>query len=146
MKAITSKIHKKQRNASIVYGLFYLIMGIIPQFNEESSLVSWSYIFVGVVMLGTIGYQAYKGNYFSIIKWNDNILAFKSPESKFVQFKRSAIKSVKLTDKSLTINAGLGDGEMLDLDYFKTEDLEYFKKDFVEGALTETEAYNLAEA
>ena len=146
MKAITSKIHKKQRNVLIVYGLFYLIMGIIPQFNEESSLVSWSYIFVGVVMLGTIGYQAYKVNYFSIIKWNDNILAFKSPESKFVQFKRSAIKSVKLTDKSLTINAGLGDGEMLDLDYFKTEDLEYFKKDFVEGALTETEAYNLAEA
>ena len=60
MKAITSKIHKKQRNALIVYGLFYLIMGIIPQFNEESSLVSLSYIFVGVVMLVTIGYKRMK--------------------------------------------------------------------------------------
>ena len=147
MNKITSQIHKKQRNALLIYGIIYFAVGIIPQFTgESSSLLSWSYVAIGLIMVTTIGYRAYQGTYVSVIKWNSHILAFKSPESKFIQFKRNAIKSVKLTDKSLTINAGLGDGEMIDLDYFKTKDLEFFRKNFVEEEVIQPQAYNLAEA
>ena len=60
MNKITSQIHKKQRNALLIYGIIYFAAGIIPQFTgESSSLLSWSYVAIGLIMVTTIGYRAY---------------------------------------------------------------------------------------
>ncbi|RXG16097.1 hypothetical protein DSM03_103283 [Leeuwenhoekiella aestuarii] len=146
MKKITSKLHKKQRNYLLVFGVLYVVIGLIPQFTEDNSILNWWYLVVGISMLGMLGYQLYSNSLFSVIKWDDQNLMLKAPEQKPIVFNRNAIKSIKLTDKSLTINAGMGNGEMLDLNYFKAEDLRYFKNDFVQQELTQGEAYNLTEA
>ena len=101
---------------------------------------------IGIIMLTFVGYQIYTNSLFSVIKWDNHKLTLKAPEQKQIVFTRNAIKSIKLTDKSLTINAGMGNGEMLDLNYFKPEDLEFFKSDFVQQETTQAEVYNLTEA
>ena len=146
MKTITSKLHKKQRNAMLIYGSFYLIFGLAQLFFESGDFFNWGYAIIGVLMLGFLGYQLYNKSLFSVITWDDQKLTLKVPEQKPIVFNRNAIKSIKLTDKSLTVNAGMGNGEMLDLNYFKTEDLAYFKNDFIQQEVTEPEAYNLTEA
>ena len=143
MTTITSKLHKKQRNYLLFFGCLYLIVGSVEYVLDSGSDLNWWYLVFGVVMLMVLAYQLYNKRLFSVIKWDSKKLILKAPEQKPIVFDRKAIKSIKLTDKSLTINAGLGSGEMLDLDYFKPEDLAFFKNDFFKD---ESTAYNLAEA
>ncbi|WP_143469353.1 hypothetical protein [Leeuwenhoekiella nanhaiensis] len=143
MNTITSKLHKKQRNYLLIFGCLYLILGSIEYVFDSGSVLNWSYLVFGIVMLIVLGYQLYNKRLFSVIKWNSKKLILKAPEQKPIVFDKKAIKSIKLTDKSLTINAGLGSGEMFDLDYFKEKDLKFFKEDFLHD---ESTAYNLAEA
>ena len=146
MTTITSKLHKKQRNYLLIFGFLYLIVGGIEYALDSGSVLNWSYLVFGVVMLSVLAYQLYNKRLFSVIKWDSKKLILKAPEQKPIVFDRKAIKSIKLTDKSLTINAGLGSGEMLDLDYFKEEDLAFFNKEFVQENSSRAEAYNFAEA
>ncbi|RXG29028.1 hypothetical protein [Leeuwenhoekiella marinoflava] len=146
MKAITSKLHKKQRNSMLISGSVYLVFGLIQKYFETDNTVGWGYVVIGIIMLTFVGYQIYTNSLFSVIKWDNHKLTLKAPEQKQIVFTRNAIKSIKLTDKSLTINAGMGNGEMLDLNYFKPEDLEFFKSDFVQQETTQAEVYNLTEA
>ena len=146
MTTITSKLHKKQRNYLLIFGFLYLIVGGIEYALDSGSVLNWSYLIFGVVMLSVLAYQLYNKRLFSVIKWDSKKLILKAPEQKPIVFDRKAIKSIKLTDKSLTINAGLGSGEMLDLDYFKEEDLAFFNKEFVQENSSRAEAYNFAEA
>ncbi|MEH6658282.1 hypothetical protein [Leeuwenhoekiella marinoflava] len=146
MKAITSKLHKKQRNSMLMSGSVYLVFGLIQKYFETDNTVGWGYVVIGIIMLTFVGYQIYTNSLFSVIKWDNHKLTLKAPEQKQIVFTRNAIKSIKLTDKSLTINAGMGNGEMLDLNYFKPEDLEFFKSDFVQQETTQAEVYNLTEA
>ena len=143
MTTITSKLHKKQRNYLLFFGCLYLIVGSVEYVLDYSSTLNWWYLIFGVVMLTVLVYQLYNKRLFSVIKWDSKKLILKAPEQKQIVFNRKAIKSIKLTDKSLTINAGLGSGEMLDLNYFKPEDIAFFKRDFFKD---ESTAYNLAEA
>ncbi|MCC4211154.1 hypothetical protein [Leeuwenhoekiella parthenopeia] len=146
MTTITSKLHKKQRNYLLIFGFLYLIVGGIEYALDSGSVLNWSYLIFGVVMLTVLAYQLYNKRLFSVIKWDSKKLILKAPEQKPIVFDRKAIKSIKLTDKSLTINAGLGSGEMMDLDYFKEEDLAFFNKEFVQENSSRAEAYNFAEA
>ncbi|MFD2827427.1 hypothetical protein ACFSYG_13170 [Leeuwenhoekiella polynyae] len=146
MKKITSKLHKKQRNSMLIYGCLYLVFGLIQKYFETDNTLGWGYVVIGIGMLTFVGYQLYTNSLFSVIKWDYQKLTLKAPEQKPIVFNRTAIKSIKLTEKSLTINAGMGNGEMLDLDYFKAEDLAYFKNDFIEQKVTQGEAYSLTEA
>lgn len=146
MKTITSKLHTRQRNYLLIFGLLYLGSGIVIHFTEGYSLSNWWHIILGIGMLALLGYRLYTKGLFSVIKWNEEKLVLKAPEQKHIVFKRNQIKSLKLTDKSLTINAGLGSGEMFDLNYFKAEDIAFFNKDFIKEEATQPEAYSLAEA
>ena len=130
----------------MIFGFLYLIVGGIEYALDSGSVLNWSYLVFGVVMLSVLAYQLYNKRLFSVIKWDSKKLILKAPEQKPIVFDRKAIKSIKLTDKSLTINAGLGSGEMLDLDYFKKEDLAFFNKEFVQENSSRAEAYNFAEA
>ena len=130
----------------MIFGFLYLIVGGIEYALDSGSVLNWSYLIFGVVMLSVLAYQLYNKRLFSVIKWDSKKLILKAPEQKPIVFDRKAIKSIKLTDKSLTINAGLGSGEMLDLDYFKKEDLAFFNKEFVQENSSRAEAYNFAEA
>jgi len=84
-------------------------------------------------MLAVLSYQLYSRALFSEIGWDEEVLFIRRISEKPVFFKRKDIKTTKLTDKSLTINAGMGDGQLIDLDYFKKKDLAFFKQDFVES-------------
>ena len=141
MATITSKLHRRQRNYLFFFGLLYLVFGVVERYvdSESGSLNMW-YIFMGVLMLSVLGYQIYNKRLFSVIKWDSQKLTLKAPEQKAILFKRNAIKSIKLTDQSLIINAGLGTGEMLDLHYFKEADIELFSREFVDRISSQLQA------
>ncbi|MAW94844.1 MULTISPECIES: hypothetical protein [unclassified Leeuwenhoekiella] len=133
MKRITSRLHKKQRNAILFFGLSYVTVGGIDFLINGSATLRWFYILTGLFMLAVLSYQLYSRALFSEIGWDEEVLFIRRISEKPVFFKRKDIKTIKLTDKSLTINAGMGDGELIDLDYFKKKDLAFFKQDFVES-------------
>ena len=46
MKAITSKLHKKQRNSMLMSGSVYLVFGLIQKYFETDNTVGWGYVVI----------------------------------------------------------------------------------------------------
>lgn len=129
MPTITSRLHDKQRNSLLSLGGVYLVMGIVHVFYKGTldSAVGYIYFIIGICFLVILAYQIKKKKLFSSITWDENYIHLKGAGTQKISFALSEIKTLKITDKSLTINAGMGNGEMIDLDYFKKKDIELLK-------------------
>lgn len=133
MVTITSKMHRKVRNSLFMMGGLYFFLGIVSiVFDGSPSWSSWLYVILGLTMLGLVLYKMKKGKFYSHISWDDQELILHYIEGKPLHFALSDIKTIRITDKSLTINAGMGNGEMIDLTEFEEKDKTLLKQTFEE--------------
>lgn len=130
MKSIRAKTTSKLVILYLVTGVCVSLSAIgLFLYDESSTLANlWFPIVLGLLYIGQGIYNYCYG--YTLINWDNDRIELKSAGRKMVVFKTEAIKNLTLTKQHFILNAGLGDGKMIDLEYFSESDREKLKADF----------------
>ncbi|MGB3775644.1 MAG: hypothetical protein WA951_10335 [Leeuwenhoekiella sp.] len=131
MESITINTQRKSAIWFIAVGVILSIAAIALFFYEKNNDLSiWLQLVLGPLWIAQGIYQLQYTR--TTLSWNDEELHIKFPGRKKLVYTDETIKNLTLTQKYFILNAGLSNGEMIDLKYFTETDREKINERFAD--------------
>ncbi|MAZ28589.1 MAG: hypothetical protein CL868_16130 [Cytophagaceae bacterium] len=132
MKKIYSRVNMRRFWAMMVFGFLYFIIGVLSWIFEESSgfLLNTFYIPFGLFYMGYYYYLFKNNKLRSMIAWDGEKIMLQTMNHKPITFTHAKIKTLTITSNNLIVNAGRGDGEIIEIKDFTKSDIQLLHTTF----------------